>query len=129
MQRLTSFKSLEADRKSFDLPKDKSRRLLWDDIIIPVVRDPHCIKLSFQNITGICCKQHHIYQAKTTLASVKEADRSKHACKIHAIWIESIRLDTARFSDSSRVCKFDRSPGLRVNDAWSVRDKLRTPRL
>lgn len=40
MQRLTSFKSLETDRKSFDLPKDKSRRLLWDDIIIPVVRDP-----------------------------------------------------------------------------------------
>lgn len=129
MQRLTSFKSLETDRKSFDLPKDKSRRLLWDDITVPVVRDPRYIKLSFQNITGICCKQHHIYQARTTLASVQKADRSKHACKIHAMWIKSIRLDTARFSDSSRVCQFDRSPGLRVNDAWSVRDKLRTPRL
>lgn len=85
MQRLTSFKSLETDRKSFDLPKDKSRRLLWDDITVPVVRDPRYIKLSFQNITGICCKQHHIYQARTTLASVQMADRSKHACKIHAI--------------------------------------------
>lgn len=85
MQRLTSFKSLETDRKSFDLPKDKSRRLLWDDITVPVVRDPRYIKLSFQNITGIYCKQHHIYQARTTLASVQMADRSKHACKIHAI--------------------------------------------